>query len=79
VSRAASDTGAAVGDIALVTLFQAADIVVMSHSHLACAPDNLADSLREAEALCEQRGGKLTPLRKRVLTLLLESEGPAKA
>ena len=63
----------------LVPLLQAADIVRMSHSHLACAPDNLADSLREAETLCEQRGGKLTPLRKKVLTLLLESDGPAKA
>jgi Fur family transcriptional regulator, zinc uptake regulator len=51
----------------------------MSHSHLACAPENLVDSLREAETLCEERGGKLTPLRKKVLTLLLESEGPAKA
>jgi Fur family zinc uptake transcriptional regulator len=50
-----------------------------SHAHLACAPVAVADSLREAEALCEQRGGKLTPLRKKVLTLLLESEGPAKA
>ena len=58
---------------------QAADIAHMSHSHLACAPENLADSLREAEVLCTQRGGKLTPLRKKVLTLLLESEGPAKA
>jgi Fur family zinc uptake transcriptional regulator len=51
----------------------------MSHAHLACAPVAVADSLREAEKLCEQRGGKLTPLRRKVLTLLLESEGPAKA
>ncbi len=51
----------------------------MAHAHLACAPEALADSLREAEVLCEQRGGRLTPLRKKVLTLLLESEGPAKA
>ncbi len=49
------------------------------HSHLACAPVALGESLREAEALCEQRGGKLTPLRRKVLTLLLESEGPSKA
>ncbi len=60
-------------------LLQAADIAHMSHAHLACAPVAVADSLREAETLCEQRGGKLTPLRKKVLTLLLESEGPAKA
>jgi Fur family transcriptional regulator, zinc uptake regulator len=58
---------------------RAADIVAMAHAHLACAPEAVADSLREAEVLCEQRGGKLTPLRKKVLTLLLESEGPAKA
>jgi Fur family transcriptional regulator, zinc uptake regulator len=51
----------------------------MAHAHLACAPDSLADSLKEAEALCGQRGGKLTPLRRKVLTLLLESAGPAKA
>ncbi len=51
----------------------------MSDSHLACAPHAVADSLRQAEKLCEQRGGRLTPLRRRVLTLLLESEGPAKA
>ena len=51
----------------------------MAHAHLACAPDSLSDSLKEAEVLCGQRGGKLTPLRKKVLTLLLESEGPAKA
>jgi Fur family zinc uptake transcriptional regulator len=58
---------------------QAADIAGMAHAHLACAPEAVADSLREAEVLCEQRGGRLTPLRKKVLTLLLESEGPAKA
>lgn len=49
------------------------------HAHLACAPASLEASLREAEALCETRGGRLTPLRRRVLTLLLESSGPAKA
>lgn len=51
----------------------------MVHAHLACAPESLNDSLREAETLCEERGGRLTPLRKKVLTLLLESGGPAKA
>jgi Fur family zinc uptake transcriptional regulator len=39
----------------------------------------VAESLKQAETLCEQRGGRLTPLRRKVLTLLLESEGPAKA
>lgn len=51
----------------------------MAHAHLACAPLALSDSLKEAETLCEERGGRLTPLRKKVLTLLLESGGPAKA
>lgn len=51
----------------------------MTSAHLACAPDVLADSLLQAEALCEKRGGRLTPLRKKVLTLLLQSPGPAKA
>lgn len=51
----------------------------MSDSHLACAPHGLTENLRQAEKLCEQRGGRLTPLRRKVLTLLLESEGPAKA
>jgi Fur family zinc uptake transcriptional regulator len=58
---------------------QAADIDVMSHSHLACSPHGIAESLREAETLCIQRGGNLTPLRKKVLQLLLEAEAPAKA
>lgn len=56
-----------------------ADIPGMVQAHLACAPEHLGESLREAETLCEQRGGRLTPLRKKVLTLLLESHGPAKA
>lgn len=51
----------------------------MSRPHLNCAPEGVADSLRAAEKLCEQRGGKLTPLRRKVLKLLLESHGPAKA
>ena len=51
----------------------------MSHSHLACSPHGVAESLREAETLCQQRGGNLTPLRRKVLQLLLEAEGPAKA
>ena len=55
------------------------DIVRMSHPHLACSHENLPDSLKQAEALCEARGGNLTPLRRKVLTLLLESHGPAKA
>lgn len=51
----------------------------MANAHLACAPQGIPDSLKEAETLCEQRGGRMTPLRKKVLSLLLESPGPAKA
>ncbi len=63
----------------LVSRGAAHDIPVMTHAHLACAPHAVADSLKQAERLCEQRGGRLTPLRRKVLTLLLESHGPAKA
>lgn len=51
----------------------------MSHPHLACSPESVPESLRQAEALCEKRGGRLTPLRRKVLKLLLESHAPAKA
>ena len=51
----------------------------MDARHLSCAPVGLKDSLAEAEALCRKRGGNLTPLRKQVLTLLLDAERPAKA
>ena len=67
------------GSKTLVLTLDASDIPVMSAPHLACAPDNVAESLTQAEKLCAQRGGKLTPLRRQVLTLLLESQGPAKA
>src|SRR5579871_4177365 len=51
----------------------------MNAPHLACSPETVAESLKQAEKLIEQRGGRLTPLRRKVLTLLLESHGPAKA
>ncbi len=63
----------------LVNLGVRTDIALMAHAHLACAPVAVSDSLKEAETLCDERGGKLTPLRRKVLTLLLEAEGPAKA
>lgn len=47
--------------------------------HKACTPETLADALSEAEDLCRKRGGVLTPLREKVLNLLLESKRPAKA
>jgi len=68
-----------VGRAGLVERVAAADIGDMAQAHLACSPQNLPVSLQEAETLCEQRGGRLTPLRKKVLQLLLESEGPSKA
>jgi len=48
----------------------------MSHHH--DAHDHAA-SIVEAERRCEAAGETLTPLRRRVLDLLLQSEGPAKA
>lgn len=50
-----------------------------SRLHLRCGPDQLAESLREAEDLCSRRGGALTPLRRTVLTFLLEADRPIKA
>ncbi len=42
------------------------------------APE-IVDALRAIEASCEERGLALTPVRKRVLELLLEAGGPVKA
>ena len=42
-----------------------------SHDHQLC--------MTEAEALCAKAGESLTPLRRRVLELLLDAPGPAKA
>jgi Fur family zinc uptake transcriptional regulator len=51
----------------------------MTESHPVRVREKLGDSLREAERVCSDRGGKLTRLRKTVLTLLLQSERPTKA
>ena len=51
----------------------------MSSPHLPCVPEKVSDSLREAEALCDLRRGKLTPLRRQILTMLLEAGRPIKA
>lgn len=45
------------------------------HAHAHSIPD----SLKAAEAACAREGESFTPLRKRVYTLLLSAEGPAKA
>ncbi|OLF81556.1 transcriptional regulator [Maricaulis sp. W15] len=41
--------------------------------------DSLTKALDAAEAHCVERGEKLTPVRKRVLELVLEADGPVKA
>ncbi|WP_291843298.1 transcriptional repressor [Maricaulis sp.] len=41
--------------------------------------DSLIKALDAAEAHCLERGEKLTPVRKRVLELVLEADGPVKA
>jgi Fur family transcriptional regulator, zinc uptake regulator len=56
----------------------------MSHSHAhppaqARAPVDRATHLARAETLCAEAGETFTPLRKRVLELLLDAGGPAKA
>jgi len=47
-------------------------------SHQSCGHDHAAQ-ITEAERRCDAAGESLTPLRRRVLELLLESHGPAKA
>jgi Fur family zinc uptake transcriptional regulator len=51
-------------------------IAPMSHTH--GAPDR-ARHLREAEQVCVDAGESLTPVRRRVLELLVDHAGPAKA
>ena len=48
----------------------------MSHPHGA---HDITAQISEAERRCDAANETLTPLRRRVLELLLESEGPAKA
>jgi Fur family transcriptional regulator, zinc uptake regulator len=57
-----------------------------AHRHAADAtcshPDHVHDAgayLREVQAVCEERGLRLTPLRERVLRLVAESGKPVKA
>lgn len=51
----------------------------MTNAHLSCVPGKLGDLLDEAATLCADRDGNLTPLRKKVLKLLLEADRPSKA
>ena len=41
--------------------------------------DITSPALRAAETWCEEKGERLTPIRRRVLELVLEAEGPVKA
>nr|WP_070961718.1 transcriptional repressor [Hyphomonas sp. Mor2] len=49
------------------------------HANTPCSPGETDAFLEEAEAQVEARGQKLTRIRRKVLQLLLDSEGPAKA
>ncbi len=51
----------------------------MTDSHLDCAPTDVDEALNEAEAVCEARGARLTKIRRKVLSLMLEHREPAKA
>lgn len=41
--------------------------------------DSLTRALAAAENHCRERGEKLTPVRRRVLELVLQADGPVKA
>jgi Fur family zinc uptake transcriptional regulator len=43
---------------------------------LKCVPEDVATCLQAAERLCRARNGNLTPLRRKVLTALLEADAP---
>ncbi|ACT58640.1 transcriptional repressor [Hirschia baltica] len=51
----------------------------MTETHLSCSSGNPKDALAEAARISEENGVRLTPLRKRVLELLLAAKSPAKA
>lgn len=47
--------------------------------HHSPSPQKLADQLATAEALCQQRGKRLTPIRRKVLEILLRRRRSLKA
>jgi Fur family transcriptional regulator, zinc uptake regulator len=47
--------------------------------HMKCVPEDVEACLKDAERVCRARGGNLTPLRKKVLTALLEADAPTGA
>lgn len=50
-----------------------------THANTPCSPQEAEAFLAQAEQLVVERGQKLTPIRRKVLHLLLESAEPAKA
>lgn len=52
---------------------------VHDHANTPCSPQDAEAFLVEAEKLVSAKGQKLTPIRRKVLQLLLQSEEPAKA
>ena len=51
----------------------------MVETQLKCTHDSVDDALAQANQICASRGARLTPLRRRVLELLLKNKVPAKA
>lgn len=51
----------------------------MQRKHPGSIPRGIQERLAEAEQVCAKRGGNMTPLRRRLLNYLLESERPVKA
>lgn len=49
------------------------------HAYGPCSPQEVEAALAQADTLTKKRGQKLTRIRRKVLRLLLESSGPAKA
>ena len=64
---------------------QSSKMAIMANTHsdhranTPCSPQETDAFLAEAEDLVATKGQKLTPIRRKVLHLLLESEEPAKA
>lgn len=48
-------------------------------ANMPCSPKETTAFLKEAEAIADSKGQKLTPIRRKVLELLLNSREPAKA
>ena len=48
-------------------------------SHLSCSTLDIDAALLEADRICAKQEARMTPIRKRVLKLLLQSSAPAKA